>query len=232
MILGTSRRSRYFSRGRRSRGQVLPVMAVMLGLLCLIAMFFINTFGFLALVERATDSAGHQAGLAATQQVNPADSSRWDIDPIAATTTARAYAIANLQGANGGAGYASFIDLSTEPGDLSTLMDKATGTVGDVAEGMDVEVIVPAQAAGQTSLSYLDCDTTTGTGPCPTEPQSNLLCDTTTEGTYPAEVGSAITGVCYNQSTVIVRIRLRAIQLGVGSAQMDRVIVTQAGDND
>jgi hypothetical protein len=63
-------------------------------------------------------------------------------------------------------------------------------------------------------------------------PASAQSCDnTSTTNSYPQKVGSSITGECYTHSTVILRIRLRAIQLATGSSQVDRIIVTQAGTN-
>jgi len=225
---------------------MLPVMAVLLGLLLMVAMLFINTFGFFTLVNRAADSAGHEAGLAALQQVkHNTGLARWDIDPVGATIVARDYAGYNLQGMTEGnpasvAGYHGFVDLSNAPGgatDLAELMHLISGTNSGTVDGMDVEIIVPAVVSGQASYHYFNCDTTGGPGsPCPlvsanSLPASAQNCDTTSGGNYPQAVGSSITGECYTHSTVILRIRLHAIQLATGSSQVDKIIVTQAGTN-
>ena len=213
---------------------MLPVMAVLLSLLLLVAMLFINTFGFLSIVNRAADSAGHEAGLAALQQVDHnAGLARWEILPNLATGVARDYAGYNLQGNPAAiAGYRGFVDLSGAPGgatDLAELMHLIGGTGGGLTDGMDVEVIVPAVVAGQTSASYLNCDPSADS--CAPESRSSLSCDTTSQSNYPQWVGSAITGTCFAHSTIILRIRLHAIQLATGSSQVDKIIVTQAGTN-
>jgi hypothetical protein len=218
----------------RARGQIIPFMAVALGGLVLIAVFFINTFGLTTLVVRAEEGAAHQAGLAALQQIDhSAGLARWAIDPKAATAVARDYVSYNLAGMAGGSpashgSYYGFIDGSSIPGgNLAALLHNVGGTNGDTVDGLDVEVIVPAQTSGQTSEHYLNCDPSASS--CISMPANPLpSCDTTVESTHPQAVGSALTGGCYTHSAIILRLRLHAFQLG-GSALIERIIVTQAG---
>ena len=221
----------------RSRGQVIPALAVALGVIVLVAVFFINAFGFTTLVARAEESAGHQAGMAALAQVDhSAGLARWEIDPKAATVTARDYVSYNLVGMTEGSpashgSYYGFIDNPSIPGgDLSALLHDVDGTAGGTVDGLDVEVIVPAQVSGQVSGHYLNCDTQAPS--CTSAPASPPPDCNTTEKVppqYPQAVGSALLpGQCFTHSAVILRLRLHAFQLG-GSVLIERVIVTQAG---
>ena len=220
----------------RTRGQIIPFMAVALSVLALVAVFFLNTFGFTTVVARAEEGAAHQAGLAALQQVDTTTASaRWEIAPGPATTVARDYAAYNLAGMTEGSprspgSYNGFIDYaSILNGDLSALLHNTGGTVGDSVYGLDVEVIVPAQVSGQTSEHFLNCDPL---APCTsTPPDPKPACDNTNQNVFPQQVGSALTGLCYTHSAVILRLRLPAFQLGTGAAAIERVVVTQAGTN-
>jgi hypothetical protein len=209
-------------------------MAVALSVLALIAVFFLNTFGFTTVVARAEESAAHQAGLAALQQVDPTVGlARWEIDPAKATTVARDYAAYNLAGMTEGSprspgSYNGFIDYASIPGgDLSALLHDTNGTVGDSVYGLDVEVLVPAQVSGQTSEHFLNCDPLATCTSAPPDPKPS--CDNTDQNVFPQQVGSVLTGLCYTHSAIILRLRLPAFQLGTGAAAIDRVIVTQAG---
>jgi hypothetical protein len=227
----------------RSRGQVIPFMTAALSVMVLVMVFFINTFGFTTMVARAEEGAGHQAGLAALQQLDhSAGLARWEIDPVAATKTAREYVSYNLVGMTEGSptshgNYYGFIDASsiTHGGDLDAMLQSVSGTADetggslDMVDGLDVEVIVPAQASGQVSEHYLNCDPAASS--CASVQANPLpICDSTGNipAQYPQAVGSALTGGCYTHSAVILRLRLHAFQLG-GSTLIERVIVTQAG---
>jgi hypothetical protein len=212
-------------------------MVMLLSIMMIVAVFMVNVLGFQSLANRAAEDAGHQAGLAGLQQVDhTAGLARWEILPMEATATARQFAVYNLVGMTEGspasaANYAGFFDLSgTGYTKLADLLNNSAGTQGDTVDGLDVEIIIPAQDASQTSDHYLNCDPagnsclTSGVSPSPS-------CDPTAQGNYPQAMGSSITGQCYTHSVIILRFRLHAIQLGIGGAQIEQVVVTQAGTN-
>jgi len=210
-----------------------------------VTVFAVNVLGFQSLANRAAEDAGHQAGLAGLQQRckvssdcpdKPSALARWEILPMAATVTAREFAVDNLVGMKlpdgspaSAASYAGFFDLSgTGYSNLTELLNNPAGTQN--GDGLDVEIIIPAQDATQTSDRYLNCN-----------PQDNsclarsvsppLTCDTTGQDNYPQHMGSSITHQCYTHSVIILRFRLHAIQLGISGAQIEQVVVTQAGTN-
>jgi hypothetical protein len=228
---------RRLSQPRRARGQILPWMVLLLSTMMIVAVFMVNVLGFQSLANRAAEDAGHQAGLASLQQVDHAAGlARWEILPMQATAMARQFAVYNLVGMTEGtpasaASYAGFFDLSgTGYTNLTDLLNSPAGTQGDTVDGLDVEIIIPAQDASQTSDHYLNCDPdgnsclTSGVSP-------SAACDTTGQNSYPQAMSSSITGQCYVHSVIILRFRLHAIQLGIGGAQIEQVVVTQAGTN-
>lgn len=224
---------------RRHRAQVMPIMVAAIGLLALVTILFINAFGFSAVTERAMESGARMAGLAGLQQVDRTSGlTRWDLIPEDTTDVTRRYAAYNLEGMAEGspasdASYRSYFDLSSRPGmDLEDILLDPAGTHDGTVIGMDVEVIIPAQDDSQTSEHYLNCDTSLG--PCVEAPADPLPdCDTTSDLLiYPQQVGSALSGECYDRSTVVIRLRLPARQLGAGSSTITKIIVTQAGTNE
>ena len=224
---------------RRARAKVIPFMAVLLGVMVLVAVFFFNTFGYVTLAGLSAQNAAHQAGLAWLQQVDQeAGLGRWEIDPVLATGVARSFATYNLVGMSegtppSGANYSVFFDLSGQRyTSLAELLADVNGTQNDAVDGMDVEIVVPAQAPCQTSLHYFNCDPEASPcAPVPVFPLPASGCDTTSIESYPKAVGSSLTGECYTHSAIIIRLRLHAFQMGSGSTQIERVVVTQAGTN-
>ena len=225
------------SQPRRVRGQVLPWMVLLLLTMTIVTVFIVNILGFQSLANRAAEDAGHQAGLASLQQVDhSAGLARWEILPMEATVTARQFVAYNLVGMTDGtpasaANYAGFFDLSTTGyTNLAALLNNPAGTQDKTVDGLDVEIIIPAQNSSQTSDHYLNCDPSGNS--CLTSPVSPTpSCDTTGQNSYPQAMGSSITGQCYTHSVIILRFRLHAIQLGIGGAQIEQVVVTQAGTN-
>jgi hypothetical protein len=210
---------------------------MLLLIMMIVAVFMVNVLGFQSLAHRAAENAGHQAGLAGLQQVDhSAGLARWEILPMEATATARQFAVYNLVGMADGtpastANYSGLFDFSgTSYTNLTDLLNNPAGTQDDTVDGLDVEIIIPAQDSLQTSDHYLNCDPTMNS--CLTSPVSPTpSCDTTGQGNYPQAMGSSITGQCYTHSVIILRFRLHATQLGVGGTQIEPVVVTQAGTN-
>ena len=195
------------------RGQVMPVIVIFMGLLGLVAVLFINAVSYRGNAEVVIDGALRAGGLAALSETDPAGGyARWDIDPAAATRAARGYALAVLASSPSLFGPA----LEAQAADTA-------GTDGGSQPGIDIEILVPATAAGQASISYLDCD--------PDLPCAPDAAQVETPGAYPEAVVSQLTGQAYPTTTIVLRATLEVRQL-TGTGRLTRTIVIRGGTDD
>lgn len=215
------------------RGQVFPLITSFIPPLFIAAIFIWNAIGFRGVGETAIDSAARsaaQAALRSNDEATLSSDGRWYIDPTVGEATARHYIYATLVGESQTGDYASgFVDdLNGAIYDEATaLLDTsylAAGTATESQPGVDVEILNPPSTYGSQwatrSLNGTVDDTRQGT----------LTTCTASDGSSGVE--SQIDGVCYAQTTVIVRIRLRVTQFGGGSAIVTTTTAASAGTNN
>lgn len=223
----------------RARGQVLPLMAMFIGLLVVVSLFFFNTVGFGSIAAKAMEGSLRQAGLAGLQQIcagppagsgqSPtptpsssctADYARWELDGPAANGVIREYVKFALVGMPEGSpassgGYASYFSALN----LTNTLSSISGTSSNTIDGLDVEILIPVQANdGQAAERYFNCDPAGSA--C-----DNLPLDTTCAGNG---LYSSLAQACFGQTTIITRLRLSVTQVGP-SAVFERVNITGAG---
>jgi hypothetical protein len=217
------------ARRARARGQVLPVMAMFIGILAVVSLFFFNTIGFGSIAAKAMEGTLRQAGLAGLQNIcTPLSSSctpnyaRWELDGPAATATIRRYAIFTLVGMPEGspASPGGFSNYFTSSNLIATLSSNS-GTSGGSADGLDVELLIPIQANdGQVAERYFNCDPTASV--CDNAPMAlDITC--AGNGMY-----SSLAEACFNQTTIVTRLRLTVTQAGP-PAVFTRLNITGAG---
>jgi hypothetical protein len=202
----------------RRRGQVLPVFAIGLAILAAVTIWFFNNVMLRTSAGVAMDSALRAATVAAVHQIDLSYGyERWYIDHTAGESTAREFVIETLVGAPGisAGSYASLF-----VGELEAILLDQDGTAGGTQVGLDVEVINPAQDDSQDSDRSFN-------GVIDVSP---TLCGDPDE--YPHYVESTINGSCYAVATVVVELRLDAIQLAGGQTGVERISVGRAGTDD
>lgn len=217
---------------RRTRGQILPVMAMLIGLLVIVSLFFINTVGFGSIAGKTMNGSLAQAGLAGLQQIcTPASSSctsnyaRWELDGPAATGAIRNYVIYTLVGMPEGepGSNAGFANYFTSTGLTDTLSNN-NGTANDTVDGLDIELLMPVQANdGQLPERYFNCDPNASV--CNNLFVNGDACSMTSGviGMY-----SSLAQACFDQTTIVTRLRLTVVQASL-PAVFERTKITGAG---
>lgn len=191
----------------RTRGQVLPIVAIFLSVFGVLAWFLFDVSGYRTAASTAMNSALRSGGLAALDQRDPNQDQfgRWYVDPIAGDNAARTYVLANLRGnSSGEGGYAKLF-----VGDLAA--DISHG-ITDV--GLDVEILNPASVPGQESRSFFNG-----------MPENAILC----QDSYPQGLLSVIDNNCYNSATIILHLRLNVRQIIGSSTTADKIVAIRAG---
>ena len=201
-------------RTRPARGQMLPLMASIIALLVIGALFFFNIAMFESNGRNVTENAMRSSSLAVIGEVDESVAyERWRIDPVAGMALGRDLVDENLLG-NSLISNATYQNLFASP--LGSILASSTGTNGGASAGLDIEIINPAEIAGQESQSYLNDPNVNGAVPC-------------SSGVYPQPVESQITGDCYDHPTVIMRARLPVTQITGGSTLVTEVVVISMG---
>lgn len=192
-----------------------------------------NLVGFRGVGDTAIESAaraGAQAALRANSSESVSTYGRWYLEPTVGEAAVRDYVYASLVGENNTGDYTSNFadDLQAAIYDEATALTGVSylvvGTGGETEPGVDVEIINPPSTYGSQwatrSLNGSVDDTRTG----------SLTTCTANDGATGVE--SQINAECYSQSTVIVRIRLRVVQFGGGTALVTHTAVVSAGTNN
>lgn len=218
---------------RFRRGQVFSVIASFFPPLLIAAIFIWNAVGFKGVGETAMNSAARaaaQAALRSNDEATLTSDGRWYVDPTVGETTARDYVYATLVGESQTGDYESGFadDLNGAIYDESTALPSmsylAAGTATLSEPGVDVEILNPPSTYGSQwatrSLNGTVDDTRQGT----------LTTCTATDGSSGVE--SQIDGICYAQTTIIVRIRLRVVQFGGSTAIVTTTAAASAGTNN
>lgn len=214
---------------RSEQGQVLPVAAMFLTVVAIVAVFFYNVAMFSTNASTATDGALRAGGLAAIAQVDPSQGyGRWYVDPQIGTRLARDYI------KNGLSAYKGLFTYSTPPPppppptppyDVGVDVLDASGTADMTKNGVDVEIISPMTDPSQTSSAHFyNCDPAAAT--CSSDPRVQI------SGVFPEAVWSKITETYYSVGTIILRSRLSITQMGGATTIMTRIVVIRAGTDD
>lgn len=224
---------RLMTQQRRARGQVLPIMGALIGILAVAALFFFNTIGFSSIGTRAMEGAIKQGGLAGLQMICNTDSAtctadftRWELDGPLATGTVRRFVAYNMVSMDGGdpqspAGFANLFTSS----DLTAVIMAPDGTTlngtAGARDGLDVELLIPVTTGDpQLPERYYNCDPQ-GAG-CDSQPLDDSAC-TATNAMY-----SSLANACFSETTVITRLRLTDVQAGP-PATLYRINISKAG---
>lgn len=224
---------------RHARAQALIFTAAFASVVFAVFAYFVNVTGYRAAAGIALESAARGGALRAVD--NPDSDyayARWYIrtDNAADSTyaLARQFAGYTILGASGGSYVTGdYRDLFVTPADAASLDDvftrdtaPAEGTYAATRDGVDVEIINPAVSGDDpTSYRYLNGAAAGADG----DP-SGFSCGTA--GAYPAGVLSVLDGQCYYRSTVVVRIRISARQLGGGAVTISRALGVSHGTNN
>lgn len=199
---------------RTARGQVLPIMAALMALLVIVALFFFNITMYESNARNASANSLRLTGLVLLQQVDPAAAfERWRIEPVTAMALARELVNENLDG-NPVISPASYQGLFAD--DLDDVLSDTGGTAGATRTGLDIEIINPAERSGQESQTYLN------------DPNVNVA-DSCTSGIFPEQVRSSITDECYEHPTVVLRLILPVSQLTGNQNFITEIVVLSMG---
>jgi hypothetical protein len=191
----------------------MPLVAMVLPVIVLVILWLINTTMYASGAMTATDGILRAGGLGALTQTDPdAAYTRWFTSPENGTRIARSIAAYDL-GAYSGL-------LRTSPAAALS----PSGTEGGGADGIDVEVINPAQEGGQTSERFMNCD--------PLSICTSDAVEVSAPGVFPELVRSEITGQYYDTATVVLRARLTVLSFGMPDTVITRVIVIRAGTDN
>jgi len=212
---------------RSEQGQVLPVAAMFLTLVAIVAVFFYNVAMFSTNASTATDGALRAGGLAAIAQVDPGQNyGRWYVDPQIGTRLARDYIRSGLSAYKGMFTWPPDTVFPPLPPPYDVRVDvlDASGTADMTKNGVDIEIISPRADPSQTSAHFYNCDYTAAT--CSSDPQVQVA------GVFPEAVYSKITETYYSVGTIILRSRLSITQMGGATTIMTRIVVIRAGTDD
>jgi hypothetical protein len=210
---------------------VLPVAAMFLTLVAIVAVFFYNVAMFSTNASTATDGALRAGGLAAIAQVDPGQNyGRWYVDPQIGTRLARDYIRSGLSAYKGMFTWPPDTVFPPPPPppppyDVRVDVLDASGTADMTKNGVDVEIISPMTDPSQTSSAHFyNCDPAAAT--CSSDPQVQI------SGVFPEAVRSKITETYYSVGTIILRSRLSITQMGGATTIMTRIVVIRAGTDD